>query len=85
MAQPEYWIEVNATDRPVRAAIRAAVDAAASIRTELRGAKIRIVSMPKDQAGATMVRGPESEAVRVLMNTVYDATGNPVAGCLVNG
>lgn len=85
MNEPSYWVELSETDLPFREAIRSAVEKHSTGRSVLRGVRVRIVSMPKGQRGATMVRGPDSEAVRVLMNVLYNVTGSAVSGCLVNG
>jgi len=85
MNEQTYWVEVCRADEPLRKTIRAAVYAVCDKGGVLEGLKVRIVSMPPKQAGATMVRGPGSEEVRILMNVVFDTTGKPVAGCLVNG
>lgn len=85
MTEPTYWVEVCRADEPLRKIIRTAVYALCDEGGPLAGVKVRIVSMSPKAPGATLVRGPDSETVRILMNVVFDTTGKPVAGCLVNG
>jgi hypothetical protein len=66
--------------------IRKACDAACQTRPELRHCEVRILRTTRRKAPrVTTVRGTSSEAIRVLMNVVYDVTGAGVSGDLING
>jgi len=82
-------IALAESDQGFRDAIRAAVDEALETRPELQSSHCMIVSpkwRPRGAGGkhaATLVTGPYSEGVRVLMNVVADVTGGSVSGELL--
>jgi len=83
----QYVVTLARKDRPYVRDIRSAISNAVSKRTELRAAHVMIWAKPALRRKApivTVVRGPRSDGVRVLMNVVADVTGNSVAGELVD-
>jgi len=89
MNRRQYVVTLSAGDRVFREAIRAAADKALQTRPELRSSHVMIVNpnwRPRSSTGkpaSTLVTGPNSEAVRVLMNCIADVTGGSVSGELL--
>jgi hypothetical protein len=85
----QYVIALAESDQGFRTAIRAAVDEALETRPELHSSHCMIVSpkwRPRGAGGkhaSTLITGPYSEGVRVLMNVVADVTGGSVSGELL--
>lgn len=85
MIEPIYWIDLAYRAQRLVEDVRRACDEARLERPALRTSKIRILRRPKSKAPrVTVVRGPRSEGVRQLMNVFHEATGESVAGSLVN-
>jgi len=83
----QYVVSLARRDRACLRDIRAAVSRALEQRSELRDSHVMIWAKPALKRKApqvTVVRGPRSDAVRILMNVVADVTGNSVAGELVD-
>jgi hypothetical protein len=89
MNRRQYVVTLADRDKPFRDGIRSAVDQALVTRPELGNSHVMIVSPNwRPRSGArkppsTLVAGPTSEGVRILMNIVADVTGGSVSGELL--
>lgn len=82
MSRRQYVVTLAEPDWSCCEDIRRAVDQALVTRSELKRSHVMLVKpkRKRDQVPVTLIRGPSSEGVRVLMNTIADVTRGSVTG-----